>query len=310
MLQRRGPVPAGFLVLTGRNGSGKTTLCDAIEYALTGTLESNRLVAAASNAGVTSTGTPTRDAIDTELASTRNTLSTIQRSVAALEVHAETGRISDLERTAESVQRDSDELFARQNKIDSARERAKAALRTIRHVAGEVLEEKLASLAPLLTDLYLRIRPHANWREVQYHLRGDVRRFLSLRVGPDLNPRFIFSSGQRRATGLAFLLSVHLSRTWCRLDTLVLDDPVQHIDDFRALHLVEVLSAIRQTGKQVICSVEDEDLAALLARRLRPNTADDGGVLLLSRTADGTIVTSERPARMMNYVFPVSTRIA
>jgi ABC-type cobalamin/Fe3+-siderophores transport system ATPase subunit len=90
----------------------------------------------------------------------------------------------------------------------------------------------------------------------------------------------------------------------------VLDDPVQHIDDFRALHLVEVLSAIRQTGKQVICSVEDEDLAALLARRLRPNVVDDGGVLLLSRTADGAIVTRERPARMMNYILPVSTRIA
>ncbi len=75
-------------------------------------------------------------------------------------------------------------------------------------------------------------------------------------------------------------------------------------------HLVEVLSAIRQTGRQVICSVEDEDLAALLARRLRPSTADDGGVLLLSRTADGAIVASERPARMMNYIFPASTRIA
>jgi len=28
----------------------------------------------------------------------------------------------------------------------------------------------------------------------------------------------------------------------------LLDDPVQHIDDYRALNLVEVLAAIRRTG--------------------------------------------------------------
>src|SRR6266567_9311360 len=32
-------LPAAFAVITGRNGSGKSTLCDALEFALTGTLE-------------------------------------------------------------------------------------------------------------------------------------------------------------------------------------------------------------------------------------------------------------------------------
>jgi hypothetical protein len=48
----------------------------------------------------------------------------------------------------------------------------------------------------------------------------------------------------------------------------MLDDPVQHIDDFRALQLVEVLSAFRQVGRQVIVAVEDEALADLLCRRM------------------------------------------
>jgi hypothetical protein len=39
---------------------------------------------------------------------------------------------------------------------------------------------------------------------------SPVRRFLKLEVGSELNPQFIFSSGQRRATGLAFVLSVNL----------------------------------------------------------------------------------------------------
>jgi hypothetical protein len=81
---------------------------------------------------------------------------------------------------------------------------------------------------------------------------------------------------QRRAAGLAFLLAVHLSRAWCALNTLILDDPVQHIDDYRALHLVEVFSAIRQGGQQVICTAEDEELGQFLCRRLRCSELGEG----------------------------------
>jgi chromosome segregation protein len=55
-----------------------------------------------------------------------------------------------------------------------------------------------------------------------------------------------------------------------------LDDPVQHIDDFRALHLVEVLAAFRMDGRQIICAVEDPALADLMCRRLS-STPDQRG---------------------------------
>ena len=107
-------------------------------------------------------------------------------------------------------------------------------------------------------------------------LRGDVRRFLRLEVEDEMNPRFTFSSGQRRALGLAFLLAVHLSRPWCKLRTIVLDDPIQHIDDYRALHLVEALACVRQLGEQVLCTTEDPALADLLGRRLRSSANATG----------------------------------
>src|SRR3546814_16986181 len=82
-----------------------------------------------------------------------------------------------------------------------------------------------------MSELYRRLRPHPIWRDIEYSIRGDVRRFLKLKVGDELNPQFLFSSGQRRATGLAFLLSVTLSLAWSRWRTIMLDDPVQHVDD-------------------------------------------------------------------------------
>ena len=63
--------------------------------------------------------------------------------------------------------------------------------------------------------------------------------------------------GQRPAAGLAFLLSIHLSRRWCKWQSLLLDGPVQHIDDYRALNLVELLAAIRRSGRQIIVAVEN-----------------------------------------------------
>jgi hypothetical protein len=53
-------------------------------------------------------------------------------------------------------------------------------------------------------------------QDIAYPIHGDVRRALSLQVGNGINPQFLFSSGQRRATGLAFLLSITLSLAWSR----------------------------------------------------------------------------------------------
>jgi hypothetical protein len=158
----------------------------------------------------------------------------------------------------------------------NVREKIKTAIDATKRFAGEVVDDRLAAISPLLQELYARLRPHVGWRELDYRIRGDIRRFLSLSVGDGLNPAFLFSSGQRRAAGLAFLLAINLARGSSTANFTVLDDPVQHVDDFRALHLVEVSSSVRQTGRQVICTMEDEDLAALLCRRLRASEQESG----------------------------------
>ena len=145
---------------------------------------------------------------------------------------------------------------------------AKAIYDAARRAAAETLDQRLDRVLPLMSELYQRLRPHPIWTDIEYSIRGDVRRFLKLQVGDEINPQFVFSSGQRRATGLAFLLSVNLSIAWSRWNSILLDDPVQHIDDFRTVHLVEVLSHLCASGKQIVCAVEDSALADLMCRRL------------------------------------------
>lgn len=197
-----------------------------------------------------------------------------------------TEEVARLEASLRLEEASSAEARRRISTIEKAIATMNAALRIIPRIQGEAVGEQLGALSPLLLDLYSRLKPHMDWRKMRYNLRGDVRRLLSLEVGDGLNPSFLFSSGQRRAVGLAFLLAVHLSRGWSKLRSLVLDDPMQHIDDYRALHLVEVLSAIRKTGRQVICTAEDPELARFLARRLQ-GQADTPGVIAELRYESG-----------------------
>lgn len=141
-----------------------------------------------------------------------------------------------------------------------------------------------------------------------------MRRFLKLKVGDDVNPQFVFSSGQRRATGLAFLLSVNLSLTWSRWRSILLDDPVQHVDDFRTVHLAEVLAHLCHSGRQIVCAVEDAALADLMCRRLPSSERAPGRRVTLGTDRDGALAVTHKeqiaPARRRALVQPEQPRSA
>ncbi len=167
--------------------------------------------------------------------------------------------------------------------------RAKALYDAARRASAETLQQRLDRVIPLMSELYRRLRPHPLWGDIEYSVRGDVNRFLTLKVDGDVNPQFVFSSGQRRATGLAFLLSVNLSIAWSRWQSILLDDPVQHVDDFRTVHLAEVLAQLCSSGRQIVCAVEDRALADLMCRRLPSSMASRGKRISLGTDASGAL---------------------
>lgn len=216
------------------------------------------------------------DGLDGYLEAERDRMINLERALLVLEASQSVSRMASIEKNIEGLREELDKLADTVSQSQTALSHARDIERSVKRVSAEIIDERLAQISPLLNELYQRLRPHVDWRTIDYSIRGDVRRFLSLRVGDGLNPQFVFSSGQRRAAGLAFLLSVHLARAWTPLRSLLLDDPVQHIDDFRALHLVEVLAALRLDRRQIVCAVEDPALADLLCRRL-VSTSDEPG---------------------------------
>jgi DNA repair exonuclease SbcCD ATPase subunit len=230
------------------------------------------------------------DNLRRELLKQQEETARLEHALFVFEASSALGRVALFERRVEvlraGVNEEAAKLTVARRTVETAKEINDAA----REVPNQVLAEQFDTVLPLLKELYRRLRPHADWREIEIDFGGRVRASLNFTVGHGRNPQFMFSSGQRRAAGVAFLLAIHLSRPWCGLRALLLDDPVQHIDDYRALNLVEVLSAVRRTGRQVIVSVEDPALADLLCRRLRSTTLDYGRRFELSTAKNGSAI--------------------
>lgn len=212
----------------------------------------------------------------------------LERALSVLEASNAVDRVSALETRVIALRGRGEQEAARLAAAEKAVESARQIDNAAKTVANEILTEQFDTVMPLLRELYRRLRPHAAWAEIESDFGGKVRGSLNFTVGDGYNPQFLFSSGQRRAAGLAFLLAVHLSRPWCKWRSLLMDDPVQHIDDYRALNLVEVLAAIRRTGRQVIVAVEDTALANVLCRRLRSANEEGGRHFELSTASSGT----------------------
>jgi chromosome segregation protein len=222
-------------------------------------------------------------------------LTRLERALYILEASSAIDRVGTLESKVAELRGRVDEETARYELAHGASQAAKQIDASSQTVANQILTEQFDTVMPLLKELYRRLRPHSSWTEIDSDFGGKVRASLNFTVGEGHNLQFLFSSGQRRAAGLAFLLAIHLSRRWCGWKSLLLDDPVQHIDDYRALNLVEALAAIRRSGRQVVIAVEDTALADLLCRRLRSGIGEMGRrfELKTSSAGSGEIATAE-----------------
>jgi chromosome segregation protein len=215
-------------------------------------------------------------------------LTRLEGALYILETSGAADRVASLEARVTTLRERVDAESAKLVESERAAEAAKQIDSSAKTVANQFLSEQFDTVMPLLKELYRRLRPHSEWTNIDSDFGGKVRASLNFTVGDGHNIQFLFSSGQRRAAGLAFLLAIHLSRRWCEWRTLLLDDPVQHIDDYRALNLVEVLAAIRRSGQQIIIAVEDAALADLLCRRLRSSIGEIGRRFELQSSKTGT----------------------
>jgi exonuclease SbcC len=101
------------------------------------------------------------------------------------------------------------------------------------------------------------------------------------------NPRDMLSAGNLNTAALTLFLALHLS-VRPLLPWLIIDDPVQSMDDVHIAQFAALLRTLKRKGRQVILAVHDRQLFDYLALELSPAFNGDRLITIeLSRNADG-----------------------
>jgi len=183
-------------------------------------------------------------------------------------------------------------------KLDSVRRVQKSALAVKKSIVDSVFNE---SLNKLWRDLFVRLAPNEPFVPAFYV--SDAKSGSSPQISTmhsDGNqggsPGTMLSAGNLNTAALTLFLALHLSAGQ-RLPFIVLDDPVQSMDDVHISQFAALLRTLsKQHGRQVIIAVHERTLFDYLTLELSPAFDGDSliAVELKKRTDGSTVVESTR----------------
>jgi hypothetical protein len=139
---------------------------------------------------------------------------------------------------------------------------------------SEVVERRIRTHQPEILRLFKAMVPHPYLFDGVEMTRSGAGVHLGLKyrdqVRASAEPKLFLSEGQANVLALSVFLSLACSQEWSRLQTIFLDDPVQHLDDLDAVSFLDNLRAVAlQQRKQVIVSTCDQNLYLLMIRKFR-----------------------------------------
>jgi len=180
--------------------------------------------------------------------------------------------LSDIDQTQRRLT-DVDRELQRRRKTG---ETASRMIDALRESTSDLVARQLEELDPLVQRVYGRIDPHPVFKSLRLlsWMRGGRGR-LSAEVADlvtevrSANPAVILSSSQTNALAVAVFLSLNLGLPMRPIDAVLLDDPLQSLDDVNLLGLIDLLRRTMQR-RQLVISTHDERFGQLLARKLRP----------------------------------------
>lgn len=124
---------------------------------------------------------------------------------------------------------------------------------------SEIYEEKIQLFYQLLM-------PHKKFDKMKISVdekKGKYKNILRVEVYGNTNddrknnPAFIFSSAQTNVLAIAIFLTFALDSKWSKLNTILLDDPIQNMDDINVYNFVDLIKRVSE-NKQVILSTHDD----------------------------------------------------
>jgi DNA repair exonuclease SbcCD ATPase subunit len=151
---------------------------------------------------------------------------------------------------------------------------AAALLEAARQARLDIVEQQMALLTPIAQNVYSRMDPHPTFTEIQlvselFRAAGTTTaQVFDERADVSANPMLVFSAAQANIAALSYLVALNWAAGG-RVPTLLLDDPLQAMDDLNVLGFADLCRHLRR-GRQLIISTHEKRFAELLERKLAP----------------------------------------
>ncbi len=141
----------------------------------------------------------------------------------------------------------------------------------------EVTEEQVRAMQPLVANIFQRLDPHPTFKTIEFELDTYYRQGTTSPLVRDIvegvsaDPLVVFSTSQANIVALSYFIAMSLSSGDRGLPFLLLDDPVQSMDDVNVLGFADLCRHL-QSRRQLIVSTHERRFAGLLERKLAPRT--------------------------------------
>ena len=149
----------------------------------------------------------------------------------------------------------------------------------------EVTEKRVNAMQPLVANIFQRLDPHPAFKTIEFELDTYYRRGTTSPLVRDMvegvsaDPLVVFSTSQANIVALSYFIAMSLSAGERGLPFLLLDDPVQSMDDVNVLGFADLCRHL-QSRRQLIVSTHERRFAGLLERKLAPRMADSSTKLI------------------------------
>lgn len=174
-----------------------------------------------------------------------------------------------------------------------------------------VTAHRFAQLQPLVNEIFGRLDPHPIFTKMRFELDVSYRAGVADPIVEDEegtrgDPLLIFSSSQANVAALTYFLALSWTAEGHALPFLLLDDPLQSMDDVNVLGFSDLCRHIRRR-RQLIVSTHEQRLAGLIERKLAPRGDDERGLRVIRFVGwdragpkiDSQLVESHDPVRYL-----------
>jgi exonuclease SbcC len=187
-------------------------------------------------------------------------------------------RLANLHRQVERLEVDLERARGEAHLAVASLTAADEVITAARRSERDLVRQMFENIAPTMDALYGRLRPHPVLDRLRLDVgsfdeRGEVR-FVAYSATADANVTNIFSSAELNAVAVCIFLAMNLAVVRSKAAFALLDDPIQNMDDFNVLGLLDLLRGLLG-DRQFILSTHDDQIGDLLRRKLRPVKSGD-----------------------------------